>query len=231
MGRSEPITAESARRLLGVDATADAAQLRAAFNRAVKKAHPDQGGDEAQLRRTLEAYRVLETALGMAEVEEAPAGPARRTSGAKLEIGLTLAMKGGRVMTELPDGRRVNLTLPAGLRTGDKISAGGTVLTVQIKGRPDAFVTGDDIYLTIPASPMLLRDGGRLKVKTPGGTKLVWVPKQVGTNRIVRVLGEGLPERGKHAQGSLILRLMPAKPGETDAKAKLKRFGADWAAA
>lgn len=222
------MTAEAARRLLGVEADAGSDTLRAARNRAVKGAHPDHGGSEESLRLVLEAHQVLEAMLSLDEGGEFEAV----TSDLRLTISPSLAMVGGQTKVTLADGRKLVLTLPAGLRHGDKVGAGGEVLSVRIEGRPDLFVSGDDLCMTIKANAALLSQGGRLKLKTPGGAFFVWIPKQTGTNRIVRVLGKGLPPRGRHPQGALILKLAPEKSAkDTEAKTKRKRFGAAWAQA
>ena len=103
---------------------------------------------------------------------------------------------------------------------------------MTIRGGPEEFVSGDDLCLVVRASPTLLANGGKLKVKTPLGYCLVWVPQQVGTNHIVRVLGRGLPARGRHAQGALVLKLEPLKAaGATSSKSSRKGSRSGWAAA
>lgn len=229
MSGTDRISVEEARRILAVSADADAGTLRAAFNKAAKACHPDHGGRDEDLRRTLEAYRVLEAWLA---VKTAPKAETDSRQGVRLEITPVIAVSGGRTVTRLPDGRKVALTLPAGLRNGDKVSAAGEVLSVFIRGRPELFVSGDDLCLTVKVGAALLREGGRVKIKTPFGQRMVWVPKQVGTNRIVRVLGHGLPAQGKHAQGAMILKLvLDKKIKETPSRSKLRRFSSDWAAA
>lgn len=229
MGVGDNMTTEEARRILGVAATDDAQTLRAAFNAAVKHAHPDGGGSDASLRACVEAYRYLEGRLGFAEQDEAafdhsPALP-------RLEITPTLAVIGGRLVTRLPDGRRVAITLPMGLRQGDQLSANGVVMSVVVKGRPEIFVSGDDLCLTVRTTEQIMRDGGRIKIKTPSGSKMLWVSRQVGTNHIVRIPGQGLPATKRHAQGSMILKLVAHKPVKTSkTQAKRKGFAAAWAA-
>lgn len=220
------MSVDAARRLLAVSVDADPEALKSARNRAMMKAHPDHGGTEDALRLVLEAYELLEGWRSVGDApQEAPNAP-------RLEISPSLAMNGGRHMTRLADGRKVALTLPPGLRAGDKISAGGSILGVSIVGRPELFVSGDDLCMVVKTDPSVLANGGRLKVKTPSGVCMVWVPRQLGGNRIVRVLGRGLPARGRHSQGALLLKLVTEKiKTDTPTKAKRKRFGANWAAA
>ncbi|CAN5128517.1 DnaJ domain-containing protein [soil metagenome] len=226
MSGADHITVEIARRLLAVPSNVDSNDLRTAFNKAVKAAHPDHGGSQDKLSRVLDAYRVLE-----AWIELEAAGEVTSAPGTRLEITPIIAAMGGRAVTKLMNGKKLAIRLPAGLRNGDKVAAGGQILQVIIRGRPEIFVSGDDICMTVRASAELLRDGGRLKVKSPAGPCVVWIPRQVGTTRIVRVLGRGLPARGRHAQGALILKLIPEKGKGSETDAKLKRFSTDWAAA
>jgi curved DNA-binding protein len=208
------MTMEAARRLLSVVADADAETLKSARNRAMMGAHPDHGGSEESLRLVIEAYSIL--------IGESEAG--REETLQRLDITPTVAMMGGRHQTRLADGRRIAISLPAGLRNGDKVTAGGAMMTVRIKAGGGVFVSGDDLCMQIKASNNLLANGGRVKVKTPVGYCVVWIPKQVGSNRIVRVLGRGLPARGRYSQGALLIKLVPEEAANEAVKpAKQKR--------
>jgi curved DNA-binding protein len=214
------LTIEAARRLLSIGPGVDAEALKTARNRAMMSAHPDHGGSEDALRLVIEAYAVL---TGERE-------PAARPE--TLEISVAVAMTGGRQIVRMGDGRKLAIVLPAGLRSGDKVGAAGTLMSVAIRGRPEEFVSGDDLCLVVRAGAALLANGGKLKVKTPVGYCLVFVPKQVGTNRIVRVLGRGLPARGRHPQGALVLKLEPLKAaGAPSSKPSRKGARPGWAAA
>lgn len=54
-----PPSAETARSILGVDADADAEEIRRAYRRRVKETHPDLGGSEEAFRRVRRAYERL----------------------------------------------------------------------------------------------------------------------------------------------------------------------------
>ena len=55
------------------------------------------------------------------------------------------AMSGGSPETELPDGRRVRVTLPAGQRAGSKVRVDGHVFEIALKAEGDMIVRGDDL--------------------------------------------------------------------------------------
>lgn len=224
MRNDSAINADQARRILGVTAEVTPEELRVAYRVALKIAHPDTGGTDERLRLTVEAYRVL---------SENPQVSTRRapnfeTPPSKLEINPVTAVVGGRTVTRLADGRRVAITLPAGLRQGDRISLMGVVLQISIKGRPDLFVSGDDLCMIVKTTAAVLRDGGRLQIKTPTGPRTVWAPKQAGTNGIVRIPGQGLPASGRHKQGALLLKLVAEKGDkETRVRSRVRRLAPD----
>lgn len=199
---------EEARRLLGVVIGVSGEELRIAYRQALKVAHPDTGGSDEKLRLVVEAYRIL---------SERPTVSTRRRNArfdpppAKLDITPVQAVVGGRTVTRLADGRRVAITLPPGLRQGDRISLMDVVLSIHIKGRQEMFVSGDDLCMLVKTTPQVLKEGGRLQIKTPNGPRTVWIPKQPGHSGIVRIPGQGLPQNGRHQQGSLILKLVAAK--------------------
>jgi curved DNA-binding protein len=209
---------EEARRLLSVVIGASGEELRLAYRNALKIAHPDRGGTDEQLRDIVEAYRIL---------TEAPTVSTRRRNArydpppAKLDINPVTAVVGGRTVTRLPDGRRVAITLPPGLRQGDRISLMDVVLTIHIKGRQEMFVSGDDLCMLVKTTAQVLKEGGRLQIKTPTGPRTVWIPKQPGHSGIVKIPGQGLPPNGRHQQGALILKLVPEK-GPKDGRVRSK---------
>ncbi|MFZ3007652.1 MAG: DnaJ C-terminal domain-containing protein, partial [Phenylobacterium sp.] len=131
----------------------------------------------------------------------------------------------------LPDGRRVKIELPAGMRAGDTVRVGDTELEVAIRGDGEMLVRGDDLWITVRIEPRLLAEGGRIGVETPLGRRVVWITKKACERGLIRLVGQGLPSRGRHRQGHLFLRLSAnAATGDSAARAQLRRFAAAWAA-
>jgi curved DNA-binding protein len=213
-----------ARAVLGVRGGLDEAALRAAFRTAVKAAHPDRpGGDAARLREVVEAYGLLKAAPAV----EPPPLPAPAAPVDTLEISPALAAAGGRAFARLADGRRLAVDLPAGLRPGDKVRAGEALLTVTVKGGDGLILRGDDLWLSaeIPHGA-----GGRLPVATPAGPREIWIGRRDIARGLVRLAGQGLPARGPHAAGDLIVTLKaPPPPPESGARSRLRAFQANWA--
>jgi curved DNA-binding protein len=218
-----------ARAVLGLRGSVDDAALRAAFRQAVKAAHPDRpGGDAAKLREVVEAYGLLKATPAAAPAPASVPPPAKPVADS-LEISPALAASGGRAFARLADGRRLAVELPAGLRPGDKVRAGEAVLTVTVKGGDGLILRGDDLWLSahIPH-----QSGGRLPVATPAGPREIWIGRRDIARGLVRLTGQGLPARGPHAAGDLIVTLKaPPTPPESGARSRLRAFQANWAPA
>ncbi len=213
-----------ARAVLGVRGTVSETALRAAFRQAVKAAHPDRpGGDAAKLREVVEAYGLLKAAP--AETT-APAPAPAPVSPDSIEISPALAASGGRAFARLADGRRLAVELPAGLRPGDRVRAGDVMLAVTVKAGDGLILRGDDLWLSaeIPHG-----SGGRLPVATPGGPREIWIGRRDIARGLVRLTGQGMPARGPHAAGDLIVTLKaPPTPPESGARTRLRAFQAAW---
>ena len=223
------LTLKMAREVLGVSSAATPAEVRRAFREAAKRAHPDAGGDDRAFRQVVEAYERLQDPLDERLVQ----APARRrpTPEPELEISPRVAMEGGEVDHRMPDGRLIRIDLPAGLRPGDKVRAGGGELCVYIRAEDGVIVRGDDVWMSVKISPATMKRGGRVAVETPFGRRIVWIDRKAGERGLVRLEGQGLPARGKRPRGHLFLRLAAAASvADSAALALLRRFAAAWAA-
>jgi len=224
-----------ARELLGVSAGASAGDLRAAFRDACKAAHPDRpGGDAARFRAVVEAYHILQRPAPEAKAPPPRASHSHRPPPAAQPRMLTItpeqAVTGGEITSALPAGRPFMTTLPAGLRAGDRLRIGEAEFEVLVRGDGEVLVRGDDLWITVKVDPKLLAKGGRLTLTTPQGRRVVAITKKAGASGLVRLQGQGLPQRGRHRQGHLYLRLVPGEANTAGARGLLRRFGAAWAA-
>ena len=237
------MTAGQARELLGLPPDADAAALGRAYRTAVKAVHPDLGGgDPERLRQVIEAHRVLK-AMRETRVVFAPATRPEPAGPPVISARITLAeaVKGARRRFALPDGRAIEVRLPKGLRAGDMLrlrrAEGGDVLVrIALLAEPGITVRGGDLWLDVSAPPGQVKPGARLEVDTPRGRRALVAPTGVGEGKPIRLKGQGLPARGLHPAGDLILKLRldaPADellPAEAASKSLLRRFSARWAA-
>lgn len=236
--KSTGVDVKRAREVLGVAPLATQAELRRAFREAAKIAHPDRSGGSAErFREVTDAYHLLQhlkpAASRSTRVNQPPAAVSRPPPPADktLAVPPLLAMTGGSLEHRLADGRRIRISLPPGLRTGDKLRAGESEFDIAVRGDGQMMVRGDDVWITVPVEAHLLAEGGRVALETPLGRRVVWITKKAGERGLVRLIGQGLPARGRHRQGHLFLRLAPQEAkGDTAAQTLLRRFAAAWAA-
>ena len=242
--RATEITLRLARSVLGVGPDADAAEVRRAFRRQAMRLHPDRsGGDAARFREMLEAYRLIQTVMSL-NPPPAPARPEPEPSAnappavrpeplyrPNILIDPAEAMLGGSREISLSDGRRIVVHLPAGLRPGDLVRAGGETFKVTMRPAEDTVVRGSDLWVTARVPAAILKAGGRAALSTPLGRRIIWISKKAGERRLVRLEGQGLPARGAYAAGSLFVRLVPeSEVQDSPARALLRRFAQAWAA-
>ena len=220
-----------ARELLGVSPGASAGELRAAFRDACKAAHPDRpGGDAARFRAVVEAYHILQR-----PEDDAPKAPPHRPAHShrpapaadprRLAISPEQAVIGGEAVWMLPDGRQLKISLPPGLRAGDRLRVGEIEFAILIRGDGEVMVRGDDLWITVKVDPRMLTKGGRLTLPTPQGRRVVAITKKAGESGLVRLQSQGLPPRGRHRQGHLYLRLVPGEPDTSGPLGLFRRFG------
>jgi curved DNA-binding protein len=142
-----------------------------------------------------------------------------------------VALEGGDVDHRTPDGALIRITLPPGLRSGDKVVAGQWELCVYTRAEGGVIVRGDDVWMTVKVAPGLLKKGGRPQPGHPAR------PPQHLDRQEGRRARPGARRRRRPAgprppgAGHLFVRLS-ASPGLADsaALALLRRFAAAWAA-
>ncbi|HEX7760559.1 MAG TPA: DnaJ C-terminal domain-containing protein, partial [Caulobacteraceae bacterium] len=190
-----------------------------------KRLHPDRpSGDAEAFRAAHEAHRLLQGGL-----IALPAPPLVTED--RLSITPLMALNGGAREVMLADGRRIRITLPPGLREGERLRAAAVTFTIAIGAQDDALVRGDDLWITAHLSQTIMADGGRVTIDTPLGRHIVWITRKAAERGLIRLEGQGLPARAGRLQGSLYIRLAAEeRPVESSARTLLKRFAAAWAA-
>jgi curved DNA-binding protein len=233
---NQRLDARRALATLGLTSDAGLEEVRRAFRGRVMADHPDRpGGDAQRFNEALLAYRFLQAkfqAAGVTAKAPTPAAPVSVT------ITPKEAFTGGerRLPTQGQPDRVV--TLPAGLRDGDRLRVGDDVYEVHIRNRSELRADGDDLHLTVNAPSDLMHNGGRLAIQTPAGPRHIYVARQSGP--VICLNGQGLPATRSHARGSLYVHLFanrdrpadlePSPDPDTPAQEKRRRFAKTWAA-
>jgi curved DNA-binding protein len=129
-----------------------------------------------------------------------PARPNPRDVEARLTLPLEKAYTGGRERIRLEDGRSLEVTMPTGMVTGQRIrlrgqGMNGGDLYLKITVAPHQFfnVQGADIYCLLPISPCEAVLGGAVEVPTLDGFVKMTLPPGVGQGKRLRLANKGYP--------------------------------------
>ncbi len=169
-----------------------------------------------------------------------PAGP-QRGSDQRYTLAAEFldAVNGATRRLTLPDGRALDVKIPAGTSDGDTLrlrgqGGAGTVganngdALIEIHVSPHAFFQrdGDNIRLVLPVTVREAVLGGPIEVPTPGGPVVMRVPPGSDTGTDLRLRGRGVPAHSGHDSGDLFatLRVVIGTPD-----AALETFLRQWA--
>jgi curved DNA-binding protein len=134
-----------------------------------------------------------------------PAAPSRRDAEADLTVPLEKAYAGGRERIRLEDGRSLEVNMPPGMLTGQRIrlkgqGIGGGNLYLRIEVEPHAYFTlqsssqqSSDVYCQLPITPSEAILGGTIAVPTLGGPVNMMIPPGVQSGQRLRLTGKGYP--------------------------------------
>ncbi|WP_299490898.1 J domain-containing protein [Acaryochloris sp. IP29b_bin.137] len=127
----------------------------------------------------------------------------RRDAEARLTLPLEKAYTGGRERIRLEDGRSLEVTMPTGMVSGQRIrlkgqgTAGGD-LYLKIEVSPHAFyrLEGNDIVCELPITCAEAILGGQIEAPTLDGWVNVTIPPGVRSGQRLRLGGKGYPSNG-----------------------------------
>jgi DnaJ-class molecular chaperone len=159
-----------------------------------------------------------------------------------LTIGFEEAALGGTRRVILPDGRELDMRIPAGVKDGQQIRlkaqgapgqnggpAGDILLSVSVSPHP--YMTREENNLRMDL-PVTLREavlGGKVTVPTLTGPVALTVPANSNSGATLRLKGKGIPAHGQAAAGDLYVRLVVSLPDMPDKK--LREFAEHWESA
>ncbi|MDX2213592.1 MAG: J domain-containing protein [Oculatellaceae cyanobacterium bins.114] len=140
-----------------------------------------------------------------------------RNAEARLTVPLEKAYTGGRERIRLEDGRSLEVNMPAGMVTGQKIRlkgqgvAGGDLyLKIEVAPHPFFKLDGADIYCQVPVTPPEAVLGGPIEVPTLDGFVKMMIPPAVRPGQKLRLSGKGYLIDGQ--QGDQIVEIQIALP-------------------
>ncbi len=134
----------------------------------------------------------------------------RRDAEARLTVPLEKAYSGGRERIRLEDGRSLEVNMPAGMVTGQRIrlkgqgmSGGDLYLKIEVSPHPFFKLESSDIVCQLPITPSEAVLGGAIEVPTLDGLVKMTIPSGVRSGQRLRLANKGYPEIGSDERGDL----------------------------
>jgi DnaJ-class molecular chaperone len=195
------------------------------------------GGEQAQGFRAEDIFADLFGGLGGGRRKPQP-HPGQDYA-FDLTVGFEEAAKGGTRRLSLPDGREIDVRIPAGIKDGQQIRlrgqggpganggpAGDVRMTVSVAPHPWFTRDGNDLKMDLPVTLKEAVLGGSVTVPTLTGPVALKVPAGANSGSVLRLKGKGIA--GKPHPGDLYVRLVVTLPDKADAD--LTKFAEHWKA-
>ncbi len=155
-----------------------------------------------------------------------------------LDVDFLDAVNGAHKRVVMPDGKTLDIAIPAGLSEGQVLRLKGQGLPgsdgktgdayVEVMVRPRSGFTreGFDIQTALPVSLGEALNGASVRVETVDGAVDVKVPKGAKNGTKLRLRGKGVPRGKTGGRGDQLVEIQIALP--EDADEELGRFMAEW---
>jgi curved DNA-binding protein len=135
-----------------------------------------------------------------------------------VEISLQEAFTGTTRKLERPDGRRVEVKVPAGIAPGTVLRVPGLRVRVEVALHPDFLRDGRDLRTQVAVPLQVAFKGGEVDVATlKGGRVKLTIPAQTQNGTRFRLRGLGMPEGAGGGAGDLYAEVsvrLPLPPDE-----------------
>lgn len=166
---------------------------------------------------------------GMAAREAGAAGAGRGRAAARdieqeVEVTLEEAFRGTQRLMEL-DGNRLEVKIPAGVKTGSKVRVAGEglpagrgsvhgdiYLVIKVLSHPTLERRGDDLHCEVPVEMFTALLGGEVRVPTLTGPVALRVPSGTQAGRTFRLTGQGMPKLRSDQRGDLYAKVRITLP-------------------
>jgi DnaJ-class molecular chaperone len=157
---------------------------------------------------------------------------------AEMSVSLPDAANGSTQRLRLPNGKDVDVKVPAGILNGQNIrlkgqgmpgqhGAGDLLITVSIAPHPVFTLEGLDVRLDLPITLYEATLGAKVRVPTLDKPVEITVPPWTSSGRTFRLKGKGFP--AKAGRGDLLATIRIVLPERSDAEleALMKKWQSD----
>jgi curved DNA-binding protein len=145
----------------------------------------------------------------------------------QVEISLQEAYSGARRSIQ-KNGRRVEVRIPAGVRTGSKVRVPGAApdgrdlyLIVEVEEDPRFSRDDDDLHTSSTIDVFTALLGGEAEVETLEGKVKLKIPTGTQPEQVFRLAGRGMPRlKSSQGKGDLFVRVKVKIPKQLSSKQK-----------
>lgn len=153
-----------------------------------------------------------------------------------MSVSLEEAVKGGEKRVRLPNGKELNVKIPAGVVEGQQIRLrgqgetaqghppGDLLITISIAPHPFFKIEGPDLRIDLPVTLYEAVLGGKVRVPTLGNAVELSVPKNTSSGRTFRLKGKGLPKAGGTGDLFVTIRIMLPDGNDAELEALMERW-------
>lgn len=153
-----------------------------------------------------------------------------------MSVSLEEAVKGGEKRVRLPNGKELNVKIPAGVVEGQQIRLrgqgetaqghppGDLLITISIAPHPFFKIDGADLRIDLPVTLYEAVLGGKVRVPTLGNAVELSVPKNTSSGRTFRLKGKGLPKAGGTGDLFVTIRIMLPDGNDAELEALMERW-------
>jgi DnaJ-class molecular chaperone len=147
----------------------------------------------------------------------------------QLSVEFLEAIRGASHAVTMPDGRTLEVVIPAGLQDGQTLRLrgqggagwngeppGDALIEVSVLPHPFFRRDGDDIHLDLPVTMAEAVLGAKVTVPTPIGNVVMAVPPKSDSGRQLRLRGRGVPAHSGRPAGDLYATLRVVVGAVTD---------------
>lgn len=154
-----------------------------------------------------------------------------------LEVDFLDAVRGARKTVHMPDGKRLDISIPAGIEDGKTLrlrgqglpgsdgKLGDALVQVSVLPNPSFQRDGHDILSTVSISLGEALNGASVRIETVDGQVELKIPKLARNASKLRLRGKGVSKKdGTRGDQFVTIQIVPPEGADDD----LARFMADW---
>jgi DnaJ-class molecular chaperone len=184
---------------------------------------------------------------GMRGARRGPGGFAFETAGMATDLDVAVSMtvsleesaNGGDKRVRLPNGKELNVKIPAGVVAGQQIRLrgqgesapghppGDLLITIAIAAHPLFKVDGQDLRADLPITLYEAVLGGKVRVPILGGAVELSIPKNTSSGRTFRLKGKGLSKGNVAGDLFVTTRIMLPDGNDAELESLMEKWRAD----